>query len=155
MRKELTMKFLENRTEIAKAINFKKYPVIRIDVSETDDYGIVGTKVLIDNGTFRTGEPYYVRATIRAYSDEGYLKFHSYGTCLKAEFTYLDMEKILSYANVPVIKAGQEILVCLVDSVKRVAYKPVVLKTGDRIGPHCASPLELEKFMVPGMEVNA
>ena len=53
------MKFLETRTEIAKAINFKQYPTIRIDVSKTDDYGIVGTHVLIDNGTFRTGEPYY------------------------------------------------------------------------------------------------
>ena len=59
------MKFLETRTEIAKAINFKQYPTIRIDVSETDDYGIVGTHVLIDNGTFRTGEPYYVRATLQ------------------------------------------------------------------------------------------
>lgn len=54
------MKFLETRTEIAKAINFKQYPTIRIDVSKTDDYGIVGTHVLIDNGTFRTGEPYFV-----------------------------------------------------------------------------------------------
>lgn len=66
------MKFLETRTEIAKAINFKQYPTIRIDVSETDDYGIVGTHVLIDNGTFRTGEPYYVRATIRAYRALGF-----------------------------------------------------------------------------------
>lgn len=146
------MKFLENRTEIAKAINFKKYPVIRIDVSKTDDYGIVGADVLIDNGAFRTGEPYYVRATIRAYCDEGYLRFHSYGTCLKAEFTYFDMEKILSYANVPIIKAGQEILVCLVDSVKQLVYKPVVLKTGERVDPHCSTPLGLEKFMVPDME---
>ena len=105
------MKFLETRTEIAKAINFKQYPTIRIDVSKTDDYGIVGTHVLIDNGTFRTGEPYYVRATIRAFRDEGYLKFKSYGCCLHADFTYYDMEKILDYANVPVIKADQEILV--------------------------------------------
>lgn len=44
------MKFLETRTEIAKAVNFKQYPTIRIDVSKTDDYGIVGTHVLIDNG---------------------------------------------------------------------------------------------------------
>ena len=29
------MKFLETRTEIAKAINFKQYPTIRIDVSKT------------------------------------------------------------------------------------------------------------------------
>ena len=148
-RKELTMKFLETRTEIAKAINFKQYPTIRIDVSKTDDYGIVGTHVLIDNGTFRTGEPYYVRATIRAFRDEGYLKFKSYGCCLHADFTYYDMEKILDYANVPVIKADQEILVCLLDSVKRLVYKPVVLKTGAQVDPHCQTPLTLEKFMVP------
>lgn len=105
------MKFLETRTEIAKAINFKQYPTIRIDVSKTDDYGIVGTHVLVDNGTFRTGEPYFVRATIRAFRDEGYLKFKSYGSCLHADFTYFDMEKILDYANVPVVKPDQEILV--------------------------------------------
>jgi hypothetical protein len=143
------MKFLETRTEIAKAINFKQYPTIHIDVSKTDDYGIVGTHVLIDNGTFRTGEPYYVRATIRAFRDEGYLKFKSYGCCLHADFTYYDMEKILDYANVPVIKADQEILVCLLDSVKRLVYKPVVLKTGAQVDPHCQTPLTLEKFMVP------
>lgn len=149
------MKFLETRTEIAKAINFKQYPTIRIDVSKTDDYGIVGTYVLIDNGTFRTGEPYFVRATIRAFRDEGCLKFKSYGCCLSATFTYSDMERILDYANVPVIKANQEILVCLVDSVERLVYKPVILKTGERVDPHCQTPLGLEKFMVPGMEVDA
>lgn len=150
-RKELTMKFLETRTEIAKAINFKQYPTIRIDVSETDDYGIVGTHVLIDNGTFRTGEPYYVRATIRAFRDEGCLAFKSYGSCLHADFTYSDMEEMLDYANVPVVKPDQEILVCLVDSVKRLVYKPVVLKTGAWVDPHCQTPLTLEKFMAPGV----
>lgn len=100
------MKFLETRTEIAKAINFKQYPTIRIDVSETDDYGIVGTHVLIDNGTFRTGEPYYVRATIRAFRDEGCLVFKSYGSCLHADFTYSDMEKMLDYAQRPRCQAG-------------------------------------------------
>ena len=46
------MKRLTERTEIAKAINFHKYPVVEIDVSKVDEYGIIGTKVLIDNGTF-------------------------------------------------------------------------------------------------------
>lgn len=154
MRKELTMKYLETRTQIGTAINFKQYPTVRIDVSDTDEYGICGAKVLIDNGTFRTGEPYYVRATLRAFRDEGWLKFKHYGSCLHASFTYSDMEKMLDYANVPIIKAGQEILVCLVDSVKRLAYKPVVLKTGNWVDPNCQTPLELEEYMVPGMEVD-
>lgn len=149
------MKYLETRTEIGTAINSKQYPTIRIDVSKTDEYGIVGTHVLIDNGTFSTGEPYYVRATIRAFRDEGYLKFKSYGSCLHARFTYFDMEKILDYANAPVVKPNQEILVCLVDSVKRLVYKPVVLKTGAQVDPSCSTPLTLEKFMVPDMKVDA
>lgn len=44
--------------------------------------------------------------------------FKSYGSCLHADFTYSDMEKMLDYANVPVVKPDQEILVCLVDSVE-------------------------------------
>lgn len=148
------MKTLETRTEIARAINFKQYPTIRIDLSKTDDYGIVGALVEIDNGRFSSGEPYYVRATIRAYNDEGFLEFHSYGTCLKRDFGYSDVEKMLDYANVPIVKADQEILVCLVDSVKRIAYKPVILKTGSRIDPHCSTPLTLERYQVPGMGVR-
>ena len=57
------MKVLTERTEIASAINFKKYPVVTIDVSKRDDYGIVGCPVCVDAGLFRTGEPQYVRAT--------------------------------------------------------------------------------------------
>ena len=56
------MKVLSNRTKIAAAINFSQYPVIRIDLSKTDLYGVVGAPVRIDNGTFTTGEPYFVTA---------------------------------------------------------------------------------------------
>lgn len=154
MRKELTsMKFLENRTEIAKAINFKRYPVIRIDLCETDEYGIVGSPVVIDNGTFRTGEPYYIDATIRAFNDEKILKFKQHGTCLHNDFTYQDFEEMLKYANVPVVKADQDILICMIDSKRKLVYKPVILRTGNRIDPHCYDPLTLERFTVPGMEV--
>jgi hypothetical protein len=142
------MKRLTERTEIASAINFRKYPVIEIDVSKVDEYGIRGTKVLIDNGTFRSGEPYFVKATLRTYNDENVLKFSAGGTCLKADFGYSDIEKMLDYANAPIIKADQDILIVMIDRERRVAYKPVVLHTGNRVDANCMTPLTLERFEI-------
>ena len=42
----------------------------------------------------------------------------------------------------------------MVDSVGRLVSKPVVIKSGARVDPHCQTPLTLEKFMVPDMEVD-
>lgn len=69
------MKVLSDRTKIAAAINFNQYPVIRIDLSKTDLYGVVGAPVRIDNGTFTTGEPYFVRGYLRTFKDENVLTF--------------------------------------------------------------------------------
>ena len=142
------MKRLTERTEIASAINFRKYPVVKIDLSDIDDYGIKGAKVLIDNGFFRSGEPYYVKATLRAYNDEKVLKFHQYAHGLSASFTYHDIEEMLDYSSVPVIKADQDILICPINSVTREAYAPVILHTGKHLDPHSSTPLTLERFEI-------
>ena len=138
------MKRLTDRSEIAQAINFKKYPVVTIDLAKTDDYGIAGTPVNIDNGTFRTGEPYYIHATLRAFNDEKTLTFHASCTGISSSFTYSDMEHILTYANAPVVKPDQDILVCLIDSEKRQAYGPMIVHTSKRVSAHCSTPLTLE-----------
>ena len=143
------MKRLTTKTEIAQAINFKKYPTITIDLAKRDDYGIAGTPVNIDNGTFPDGEPYYIHAEIRAFNDEKTLTFTSGGSCLSSSFTYSDMEQILTYANAPVVKPDQEILICLIDSEKRQAYNPLVVRTSQRVNAHCSTPLTLtEKVQV-------
>lgn len=140
------MKKLTERTEIATAINFRQYPVIRIDLSDTDTYGVKGTKVLIDNGSFKNGDPYLIEASLRIYNDEKKLTFFSNSTCLKSNFGYDDMEELLEYANAPIIKADQDILVCLVNSKLGEAYTPVVLHTGNHINPNCITPLTLEEY---------
>lgn len=144
------MKELKDRTEIATAINFRRYPVVTIDKAKTDEYGIVGAPVNIDNGTFRDGNPYFIRAVLRTYSDDNKLAFASYGSCLKDSFGYRDMMKILEYANAPVVKPGQEILVCIINSEKGLAWPPVLLKTGERVSPFCMTPLALEAYQVEG-----
>lgn len=139
------MKRLTERTEIAKALNFGKYPVIKIDLADRDEYGVKGTKVNIDFG----GE-YFIHAKIRSFSDEKYLKTSAGGTMLKASLGYNDYLEMIEYANAPVIKANQEIVIALIDSEKKEVYAPAIIKTGERIDKFCMTPLELEKLYVEG-----
>ena len=137
------MKRLTDRTEIAKAINFGKYPVIKIDLADRDEYGVKGTKVNIDFG----GE-YLIHAEIRSYNDTKYLQTHQSGTMLKASIGYNDYIKMLEYANAPTIKADQEIVVVMVNSETKEVYAPAIIKTGNKIDKFCSTPLDLEKFYV-------
>lgn len=137
------MKRLTERTEIAKAINFGKYPVIKIDLADRDEYGVKGTKVNIDFG----GE-YFIHAKIRSYSDTKYLQTSQGATMLSATISYDDYIEMVEYANAPVIKADQEIVIVMVDSENRVVYEPVIIKTGKRIDKFCSTPLDLEKLYV-------
>lgn len=146
------MKILSNKTEIAAAINFNQYPVIRIDLSNTDLYGVVGSPVRIDNGTFATSEPYFVRCYLRTFNDENVLTFNAGGVALKANLSYSDYEQMLEYANAPIVKPDQDILVCMVDSGLRLVYDPVVLRTGKRIDPYCMTPLDLEPCKIPDLD---
>lgn len=127
------MKVLSNRTKIAAAINFSQYPVIRIDLSKTDLYGVVGAPVRIDNGTFTTGEPYFVRGYLRTFKDENVLTFDAGGVALKANLSYSDYERMLEYTNAPIVKPDQDILVCMVDSERRLAYDPVSCGQGSAL----------------------
>ena len=142
------MKRLTERTEIAKAINFGKYPVIRIDLADTDEYGIKGTKVRIDNGKFKSGEAYFINAEIRAYSDERVLTTSQGCSMLVDKLSYADYIEMTEYANAPIIKANQEIVIFLYNSETREVFAPTIIKTGERIDAHCSTPLKLEKFQV-------
>ena len=146
------MKVLSDRTKIAAAINFNQYPVIRIDLSKTDLYGVVGAPVRIDNGTFATGEPYFVRGYLRTFKDENVLTFNAGGVALKANLSYSDYEQMLEYTNAPIVKSDQDILVCMVDSGRRLVYDPVVLRTGKRVDPYCMTPLDLEPCKIPDLD---
>lgn len=146
------MKIISGKTEIAAAINFGRYPVIRIDLSKTDLYGVVGAPVRIDNGTFATGEPYFVRGYLRTFKDENVLTFNAGGVALKANLSYSDYERMLEYTNAPIIKPDQDIMVCMVDSKRRFVCAPVVLRTGKRVDPYCVTPLDLEPCNIPGFD---
>lgn len=141
------MKMLKTKQEIAVAINMHQMPVVRIDLADADEYGIKSQKVLIDNGKFRRlnptdpDMPYLVRAEIRAFVDEKKFTFASYGCCLSNTFGYHDMEELLDYANAPIIKRDSDVVLAIVDSRRKIAYKPIILHTGNRVDPNCQVPL--------------
>ena len=135
------MRYLKDRHEIAMSINSHKTPVVRIDLADADEYGLVSGKVLIDNGTFRDGFPYYVHTKICAYVDERKFSFHSHGTVLTDSFSFRDMEELLGYANAPIVKKDSDVILAIVDSRDKTVYKPIVLHTSNRVDPYCMTPL--------------
>lgn len=137
---------IQNRTEIAKAINFGDYPVLTIDIADRDEYGLVGCKVNIDNGYFKTGERYFVRATLRVWKDEQYLSTSGTNTVLKASYGYSDVKEMLEWANAPVIKPDQEVLVVITDSNNKCAYDAYIIRTGSKVSPHSTEPLAFERL---------
>lgn len=137
------MKTLTKRTDIATAINFHQYPVIKIDLADTDDYGIKGAKVNID-----FGGDYFIHAILRAYNDEKVLTTSQHGSMLSASLSYDDYMEMADYANAPIIKADQDILIYLYNSDLRVVYNPSIIHTGSRVDRFCSTPLTLEKMQV-------
>lgn len=138
------MKLLKDKHEMAMAMNFGKYPVLKIDLADSDDYGLKGCKVRIDAGTFKDGEPYIIRATIRAYRDECKLTTSSAGVYLTNSFTYNDYEEIVEYATAPLIKPDQDVVVAVYDSNKKMPYAAFIVHTSKFVSKHCSTPIQFE-----------
>lgn len=137
------MKVLKERTEIAKAINGRKYPVVTIDLAKTDEYGIVSEPVVIDNGTFDDGFPYMIHSEIRCYSDEKNFTFSSGGVCISNSFGYYDVDEMTAYRNAPVIKPDEDVILVIKDTVNKKCWI-IMLHTSKRINKFCSTPLRFE-----------
>ena len=135
------MRIITERTEIAKAINGHKMPVITIDLADADEYGLKSQNVLIDNGTFDDGFPYYIKSEVRAYSDRKDFLFDSACVGLSASFGYSDIKEMLDYRNAPIVKPDEDVIIVVINSKTKEAYAPIVLHTDKRIDAHCSTPL--------------
>lgn len=123
------------------AMNFGKYPVLTIDIANSNDYSLRGCKVRIDAGTFKDGEPYIINAEIFAFSDECKLTTSSACVCLTNSFTYHDYEEMVEYATAPLIKPDQEVVVAVYDSKKRIPYAAFITRTTKTVHRHCSTPI--------------
>ena len=135
---------LKTREEIAMAINFRKYPVLNIDLANADDYGLKGCKVRVEAGTFRDGLPRTIKAELRVFRDEKKLVLHSGCTCLSSSFTYSDYTEMVEYAQAPLIGADQDVVIAIYDSRTKAAYAPMLVHTAPHVNPHCITTLDFE-----------
>lgn len=138
------MKLLKDRHELAMAMNFGKYPVLKIDLADSDDYGLKGCRIRIDMGTFKDGSPYIIGATLRAYRDECKLTTSSDCCVLKNDFTYYDYMDTVERAQAPLIKPDQDVVVAIYNSKTKLAYAPIIVHTARNVSRHCSTPIGFE-----------
>ena len=111
------MKFLTDRTEIAKAMNFGKYPVLYIDRDNRpydspevrSDY-CKGSKCRLE---WEHKDPRYADMTARCelYYSEGRYHLSQGAACLSADFGRRDVLEMVEWARVPVLRCGQTVIV--------------------------------------------
>ena len=139
------MTLLKDRYELARAINFGRYPVLKIDLADTDSYGLKGCRVRIDAGKFKnTDDNFYIDATLRVYCDEKRLTTSSGATVLKNDFTYQDYFDMVDRAQAPLIGPDQEVVVAVYDSRNSKAYAALLVRTAPKVTKFCSTPLAFE-----------
>lgn len=127
------MKYLTDRQEIAKAMNFGKYPVIRIDVETPESEGVFrGNLVKVAAPSVRYPDN-YIRGRVTKFSDEGdrYVIMPD-AVCLKASFDYSDVVEMLGYAQVPMLHAGEEVAL-IEDAPKQRTARVRMMRVSDNV----------------------
>lgn len=136
------MKYLTDRQEIAEAINFGKYPVLTLNRENQpykkdypgSDYAI-GCRVRV---AWDHKNPRYTGMTTHGalYIEDGKLKISGEGACLSASFGYYDVMRMAAEANVPIVHAGQKVVVVEEwPSVKKCTVR--IMQVSDRVDTQC------------------
>lgn len=135
------MKYLTGRQEIAQAMNFGKYPVIRIDVETPASEGVFrGDLIKVAAPSVRYPDN-YIRGRVTKFDDEGdrYVIMPD-AVCLKESFGYSDVVEMLGYAQAPMLHAGETVVV-IEDAPKqrkaRVRMMRVSESVRDFVFPTC------------------
>ena len=141
------MKYLTERTEIAKAMNFGKHPVLYIDMDdkkyEGSDY-CQGCRVRVhwDSTTERYKDMY---SSGNLYYSEGRFAISNDACCLSADFGRGDVIAMYKQANTPMIHKGDTV-VMVMDFTKQKMCKVALMKMPDRINKFCQTLAVLEEM---------
>ena len=125
------MEYIKDRQEIAKAINFGRYPVVYVEdiTACRTDYGWRLGKVKI-----ASWKGWYYHADIYIYSDEQKIVTTSYGACLSSRFGWCDVAEMAKNAAAPELKPNSEFVLVIGKKKEgeRVSHKGavVLVKTG-------------------------
>lgn len=129
------MKLLTDRKEIAQAMNFGKYPVVRINV-ETPK---AGWDDVFDGDLVRVESPSkrypgsYIRGRVMKYPEDGERYSIMPDTvCLHNDFGYGDVIEMLGYAQAPMLHAGETVVV-IEDAPKQRAARVRMMRVSNSV----------------------
>lgn len=137
------MKYITDRYEIAHAMNFGKYPVMRIDLETCkdgyDDY-FEGDLVKVMAPTKSHPDMY---CTGKLCYTEGEFSVMTDTICLHSWFGYNDIIEMLSKAQAPVLHSGDTVVV-IEDYPKQKKCNVRFMKVGERVNAHVYPCVELK-----------
>lgn len=143
------MKILTERKEIAKAINFGKYPVLVLDMDNHKGYEKYNPDTKFCEG--QRVRVAWDRSDYEGMTSNGSIMMGDDGTIyisgrcaiLQADFGYSDVMEDATWANAPVIHKGQRVVV-IMDWSKEKRCMVRMMKVSDRIDIHCQRVATLE-----------
>lgn len=145
------MKFLRERTEIAKKINIEKIPVLTIDITKCMngyDNCYEGSKVRLIGGHSKGYEDLTTDCTVKMYGDEEGNECHDTPwlyerlvltggcVCLKSSFGLSDVDEMVEWSNTKILKANDPVIVYFRGNGVGFLRE---MKVGGRINPHCST----------------
>lgn len=138
------MKYLTDRTEIAKAMNFGEHPVLYIDLENrpaksyapTSDF-CVGCDVRV---AWDAINPRYAGMYSQGhiYMENGVFAISNNSDVLKAAFGRQDVLDNYHWANTPLVHKGQTVVV-VIDQPSLHKCRVALMKVSDRIDIHCST----------------
>lgn len=143
------MRYLKHREQIATAINFGKYPVLRLDLSNrpaqsyaTDSDFCVGDRVRV-----AWDKPGYEGMTTRGnvYFEGGRYAIDQGGSVLKNSFGRHDIIEDYEWSYAPLVHAGQEV-VLIIDNPIEKKCAVALMRVSAHIDIHCPTVAYLEEL---------
>lgn len=150
------MKFLSDRTEIAKAINIDRIPVITMDISKCmDGYEncYEGSKINLEGAHSGRYADLLTHCTAMMFGDEEgnnahfapwtYARIHLRPrcSCLHADFGLRDVDEMVEWSHAPLAKAEDKVIVFFRGEGKGFLR---MMKIPNRIDPFCSTACILE-----------
>lgn len=131
-----------DRKEVAQLLNFNRYPVLTIDLADKIQWGFKGCKVRIPCGN------YFLHAELEWFENDKKILITKEITIISNSFGYRDVLEMCEYANAPIIDAGQEIVLVVINSVKHTATAPIMLKIGKEKRFDRSQPISFENSVI-------
>lgn len=136
------MKYLTERREIAMAINFGKYPVLRLNLSNRParNYAPDSDFCVGDPVRVAWDKPGHEGMTTRGkvYFSDGRYAIDQGCAVLKNTFTRNDIIEDYEWSHAPLVHAGQ-VVVLIIDNPDRKKCEVALMKVSEQINIHCST----------------